>query len=73
MEFPEFPWKMCWNSRPQPVLFGDLGIFQFILRYNLPEGRCKIRVHREPVEHAEDLKELLATGDQPWHLATMND
>eukprot|EP00438_Fugacium_kawagutii_P032773 Skav204663 [mRNA] locus=scaffold607:26040:27270:- [translate_table: standard] len=30
-----------------------------LVRYNLPEGRCQIRVEQSPVEGPEDLKKLL--------------
>jgi len=52
----------------EPYDLGNESELKDHIMYNLPEGRCKIRVHREPVESAEDLKQLLATGDQPWSL-----
>lgn len=41
--------------------------------YNLPEGRCRIRVEQKPVQSVEDLKRLLEPGDQPWNLIDIDE
>eukprot|EP00435_Cladocopium_sp_Y103_P070141 s689_g34.t1 len=52
----------------EPFDLGDGSDLRNHTLYNLPEGRCQIRVEQKPVQNVEDLKALLEPGRQPWNL-----